>query len=90
MDVLAIRCPSSGREFSTGIEVQAQTVAKLLDVRNFTRCPYCGMAHGWRVPDARLADESQKMEHGTRASRSGSGSDTSVAESELSQWIVRA
>ena len=59
MGVLMIECPAKGKEFSTGIEIESEHVRKLPDVLTFTQCPYCHIAHGWRVADARLHEEKQ-------------------------------
>jgi len=59
MGVLMINCPDTGKEFSTGIEIESEHVRKLPDVVTFTQCPYCRVVHGWRVADARLHEEKQ-------------------------------
>lgn len=56
MGVLVIDCPIKGGEISTGIEVSPENLRKLPDVRTYTECPHCSLAHGWLLADARLSN----------------------------------
>lgn len=57
MGVLLVKCPATGKEFSTGM--QLERVALPLLPRNHegkTFCPYCKVEHTWRVREARWVD----------------------------------
>jgi len=41
MGVLKVRCPESGREVSTGIEIDPQSFAALPDKLPVSNCPLC-------------------------------------------------
>jgi hypothetical protein len=56
MSVVVIRCPTTGRTISTGIETDQSTFDKLPDVRTHSRCPLCGFEHFWWKREAWLAD----------------------------------
>jgi hypothetical protein len=56
MGLLVIKCPVSGREFSTGIQRDADSFARMKNEAAQTRCPYCLTQHSWRPLDARLVD----------------------------------
>jgi hypothetical protein len=56
MGVLVIKCPVSGREFSTGIQTDADSLARMRNEVSSARCPYCLTQHSWRPLDARLVD----------------------------------
>ena len=56
MGVLLIRCPATGRDFSTGIHVDADTLARVPQEFTQTRCPYCKSQHFWLPREARLVD----------------------------------
>jgi hypothetical protein len=74
MPVILIKCPTSGREFSTGIIIDKANFYVLRDVPTQARCPYCGQEHKWRKSDARLAEavafaewiENQNRQHAWR------------------------
>jgi hypothetical protein len=51
---LMIRCPVTGREFSTGIETDRHTLELIPDTVTQSLCPHCGMPHSWSKLDARL------------------------------------
>jgi hypothetical protein len=58
MAALMIRCPITGKSISTGIEVSAEQLGQLPDVRSLAHCSHCGTAHEWNIKEAWLADES--------------------------------
>lgn len=58
MTMLMIRCPKTGRAFSTGIDTDPESFEKIPNVLAFARCPHCGLEHGWQRDDAWLADGS--------------------------------
>jgi hypothetical protein len=54
MAVLLIKCPHTDRPISTGIEVDAETFAKLPDILSYMKCPECGLEHAWWTREAWL------------------------------------
>jgi hypothetical protein len=58
MGMVMIRCPSSGRTVSTGIELEKQTFIQLPDVSSGMSCSACGGHHIWRKAEAWLNDGS--------------------------------
>ncbi len=56
MGVLVIKCPVTGREFSTGIQTDAASLALMPNEVGQAKCPYCLTKHSWRPLDARLVD----------------------------------
>jgi hypothetical protein len=57
MSVLKMRCPETGREVSTGIEVDSESFAALPDKLPVSTCPLCGLDHSWLKCDARLVGD---------------------------------
>jgi hypothetical protein len=53
MGVLIAKCPVTEKEFSTGINVDQDSLVGLRAV-----LPHCGAEHAWRVHDARYVDAS--------------------------------
>ena len=45
MGVLVIKCPVSGREFSTGIQTDAKSLALMPNEVSQARCPHCLTRH---------------------------------------------
>jgi predicted RNA-binding Zn-ribbon protein involved in translation (DUF1610 family) len=56
MGLLMLTCPTTGREFSTGIHVEEDSFKQLPDAATKSHCPHCGSSHSWRIHEARLAD----------------------------------
>ncbi|MGA7772684.1 MAG: hypothetical protein WCA25_07030, partial [Pseudolabrys sp.] len=56
MGLLLIRCPKTGRDFSTGIHVDAETLARVPQEFTQTRCPYCKTQHFWLPREAKLVE----------------------------------
>jgi hypothetical protein len=52
--VLMFRCPNSGRELSTGIEMDAATFDQLPKIRSHMCCPVCNLDHVWSTSEAWL------------------------------------
>jgi endogenous inhibitor of DNA gyrase (YacG/DUF329 family) len=52
--MITIKCPSSGRAVSTGIEMSS--IEQLPTVTATTVCSVCGRVHEWTKDDAWLAD----------------------------------
>ena len=51
-----VRCPNTGRELSTGVEMDAATFERLPEVRSQISCPVCGLDHDWSRGEAWLGD----------------------------------
>jgi hypothetical protein len=51
-----IRCPNTGREFATGVHVDAESFGTLPDKLVFARCPLCGHYHTLLKCDARFVE----------------------------------
>jgi hypothetical protein len=56
MGALMLKCPITGREFSTGIFADEETFRQLPDTVTKAACPHCGRLHSWWTREARLAD----------------------------------
>jgi len=56
MGVLLIRCTKTGRQFSTGIHVDAETLARVPQEYTHTHCPHCKSYHFWLPREATLVD----------------------------------
>ena len=54
--ILMVRCPNTGRELSTGVEMDATTFAQLPDSHSRVKCPACGHDHVLSTRDAWLGD----------------------------------
>jgi hypothetical protein len=54
--VLLITCPVTGKEFSTGIETDAQSLDLIPATVAQALCPHCGNEHAWSMLDARLSE----------------------------------
>ena len=52
--IVMVRCPTTGRELSTGIQIDATTFEKLPDIRSQIRCPISKVDHVWSTRDAWL------------------------------------
>jgi hypothetical protein len=47
-----IKCPDTGRDISTGIQLMCGDMSKLSNIRRFTKCPHCRRLHGWTPNEA--------------------------------------
>jgi DNA-directed RNA polymerase subunit RPC12/RpoP len=56
MGVLLIKCPKTGFDLSTGIQIDSATLARTPQVPSQTRCPHCGSEHFWMPREAILVD----------------------------------
>ena len=54
VSVVMVRCPTTGRELSTGIEMVAATFEQLPDIRSKITCPICRLEHIWSTREAWL------------------------------------
>lgn len=56
MGVLVIKCSNTDREFSTGIQADWDTLARLDNPVLKERCPFCKTEHSWTPDDAKIVD----------------------------------
>jgi hypothetical protein len=56
MGVLLVSCPETGREFSTGIQLDEVTFRMLTATLSTAYCPYCRAEHRWIPREARLVE----------------------------------
>jgi predicted RNA-binding Zn-ribbon protein involved in translation (DUF1610 family) len=68
MGVLMVKCPTSGREFSTGIVIEEATFEVLPETMAKSRCPHCGGEHIWWTRESRVVDEGEPS-RGVEAAR---------------------
>jgi hypothetical protein len=54
--VLMVKCPVKGQDFSTGIQIEEDSLARLPETMTKSRCPHCGGEHTWWTREARLVD----------------------------------
>ncbi len=47
MATIYTSCPNTGRDLSTGIEIEPECFADLPDVITRVHCPHCGERHNW-------------------------------------------
>ena len=89
MPVVVVRCPSTKRDISTGIEIEPEIFARLPHVLSKTCCPACGAIHIWWPRIARLADSDPPVEDPVQerpANQSNgprAGPDTSPAAAQI-------
>ena len=54
--VVMVRCPATGRELSTGVEMDAATFERLPDIQSQIKCPVCRLDHNWSTRAAWLGN----------------------------------
>ena len=47
-----IKCPNTGKDISTGIQLTCDDLSKLSNIRRFTKCRHCQRLHGWSPHEA--------------------------------------
>jgi hypothetical protein len=47
-----VRCPTTGRELSTGVEMDTATFERLPDIHSRIKCPLCRVDHNWSTREA--------------------------------------
>jgi hypothetical protein len=57
MSTVMIRCPTTGKSFSAGIDTDRATFHCLRDSLARSRCPHCGLEHVWWTREAWLEGE---------------------------------
>jgi hypothetical protein len=71
MSMIVIRCPHTGRDVSTGIEIDRTSFDLLPDILVRSNCPDCGMQHAWWKREAKLAGEDGKISEAEKLSEDG-------------------
>jgi hypothetical protein len=56
VSIAMVRCPNTGRELSTGIEMDTATFQQLSDIRSQIKCRICGLDHVWSTREAWLGN----------------------------------
>jgi hypothetical protein len=56
MGVLLVTCPVTGKEFSTGLLVDKDSLSAFNGVESSAHCPYCKTTHKWHPREARYVD----------------------------------
>jgi hypothetical protein len=56
MGFLLIICPVTGKEFSTGVQVDEDSLKTLRDIEATARCPHCHADHSWNPIEARYIE----------------------------------
>lgn len=51
-----VKCPTTGRELSTGVAMDSAAFARLPNATCRMRCPFCGQDHVWATRDAWLGN----------------------------------
>jgi hypothetical protein len=54
--VVMVSCPITGRELSTGVELDAATFERLPDIHSQIKCPLCRLDHNWSTREAWLGN----------------------------------
>jgi hypothetical protein len=57
MSTVVIRCPRTGRDVSTGIDMDQKSFDQLPEILVRSRCPDCGMQHAWWTREAKLSGD---------------------------------
>jgi len=52
LGVMMVRCPITGRELSTGVQMDARTFEQLPETRTQLTCPICKIDHVWSTREA--------------------------------------
>ena len=68
MATICTSCPNTGREISTGIEIDGDSFARMPHVITRLLCPHCGERHNWSKYNAYLSDGRRR-----NAARGGGG-----------------
>ncbi len=57
MGTIFFRCPVTGQEYASSIEIDEASFSRLPDIKMKTRCPHCGADHVWSLREARLSPQ---------------------------------
>jgi len=74
MAVIMVRCPHTGTDVSTGIDMDWSAFNRLRNVRSEIICPVCGGTHVWTQGDAWLTHGAGDLSRNPRHSRPAAGS----------------
>lgn len=55
MGTIILRCPTTGLEYASSIEIDEASFLRLPDIRMKSRCPHCAADHIWSLREARLS-----------------------------------
>jgi hypothetical protein len=56
MGVLLVKCAATEKEFSTGINVDRDSLYGLRGIVTTSFCPHCCGEHAWRLEDTRFVE----------------------------------
>lgn len=54
MAAVVIKCPTTGKEVNTGMDIDQASWETMTLTNNSVQCPYCGKNHTWSKRDAKL------------------------------------
>jgi hypothetical protein len=54
--IVMVRCPTTGCELSTGVEMDPATFECLPDILSQIKCPLCRLDHNWSTREAWLGN----------------------------------
>ncbi len=57
MGTIIVKCPVTGLEYGTSIEIDEASFLRLSDIKVKSRCPHCGANHVWHLHEARISSE---------------------------------
>ena len=69
MATICTSCPNTGREISTGIEIDTDSFAAMPDVITRVHCPHCGERHNWSKYNAFLREHARRERNGEPGAR---------------------
>lgn len=58
MGALMLKCPTTGLAFSTGIQIEEDSLKQLPETMARSECPHCGGEHIWWTRESHLAADS--------------------------------
>jgi hypothetical protein len=61
MGVVMVRCPATGRAFSTGIETDVSSFRRTPVFFGRSDCPHCRTQHEWFAGDAWLEGQAEEL-----------------------------
>ena len=57
MGTIILRCPKTGEEYASSIEMDEASFIRLPDIKVKALCPHCGDEHTWSLREVRLSAE---------------------------------
>jgi uncharacterized C2H2 Zn-finger protein len=64
--MLMIRCPNTGKLFSTGMDMDRSIFQNATFTGNSVKCPHCAQVHAWSKGDVIFSDD-DKTDQNDRA-----------------------